>query len=107
MQITTSNTYHNVSFRANRPAAGSDFAPANTTDLVSIGNALESQERFDGGAFGKVVGGMMFGGMGAVGGAAGGALISAFSGASGWGVALSTVGGMVGGGLVGAFLGSR
>lgn len=109
MQILTSNQNSFVTFqpRNTTPALGAEFVPANPSDLVSIGNSLESQDRFDGNAFGKAVGGMFGAGIGAGAGAVGGAVISAIAGASGWGVALSTVGGLVGGGMVGAYVGSR
>lgn len=108
MNIQTSNTYAPTFGTKSRVSANAEaFVPAAPSDLVSIGNSFETQDRFDGGTFGKAIGGMFGAGVGAAGGAAGGAIISALAGASGWGVAASTVGGLVGGVVVGAYLGSR
>ena len=84
-----------------------EFTPASPSELVTISDSASQQERFDGQAFGKMIGGMFGGAIGAAGGATAGAVISAFAGASGWGVAASTVGGLLGGGAVGIYMGSR
>lgn len=106
MQITTFNQQNRFSIQPRKAVAG-EFQPAGPTDLVSITTSFESQDRFDGGVAGQIIGGMVGGGLGALGAGVGGALLSAAAGSSGWGVALTTIGGAVGGGLVGAYLGSR
>lgn len=84
-----------------------EFTFAPQSDLATISDGVSEQERFDGELFGKIVGGVFGGALGAAGGATAGAIISAATGASGWGVAASSVGGLLGGGAIGLYVGSR
>ena len=75
------------------------FTSAGPQDLVSIGDSVAQQDRFDSSAFQPLVT-MVYGGAGALGGGAIGTIAGAAFGLGGWGTAAAGLGGAVAGAVV-------
>lgn len=101
MNINTSRFQPQVAAKmaALQPAPAEQIAEASAT--------IDTQDRFDGGAFGKAIGGMIGAGVGGIGGTLAGGVLAAATGQTGWALV-----GMLGGGLAvgvigGGMYGSR
>ena len=99
MLITSGNSFNNYAVGGRNTAreSTSSFQPADPTDLVEIGNSVNSQDRFI--DLGPIV--TVFGaGAGTIGGGVLGTVAYAF-GASGWAIPAAAVGGGIIGGIIG------
>lgn len=101
MQInSTLRTIQSPKANFAQPSQTESFSPAAQKDLVSIGNSVESQDRFDSSAF-KGLAVMIYGGAGGLGGGIAGTVVGAACGLSGWGTAAAGLGGVVAGAFIG------
>ncbi len=85
-----------------------EFQPASQNDLVSIGQSVDGQERWDyGSAFGGMIGGafgtVAGGGIGLV----GSTILHYAANVPAWGIAAGAVGGAIAGGFYGAYKGAN
>lgn len=110
MNIQTQHQARKTDF-SRKPAqaiTSNEFQPAAQSDQVSIGKAVDGQERWDyGSAFGAMIGGgfgtVAGGGIGLV----GSTILHYAANMPAWGIAAGAVGGAIVGGIYGAHKGAQ